>query len=53
MCDRAIVLEKGKVGFDGDVTEAIKFLHYDGDDDEPDAEEDSEDERDDALANDI
>jgi ABC-2 type transport system ATP-binding protein len=53
MCDRAIVLEKGRVGFDGDVEEAIKFLHYDGDDDEPDGEEDSEDERDDALANDI
>ena len=53
MCDRAIVLDKGKVGFDGDVVEAIKFLHYDGDDDEPDAEEGSEDERDDALANDI
>ena len=32
---------------------AIKYLHYDGDDDEPDAEEDTEDERDDALANDI
>jgi len=53
MCDRAIVLDKGKVGFDGDVDEAIKYLHYDGDDDEPDAEESSEDERDDALANDI
>ena len=53
MCDRAIVLEKGRVGFDGDVEEAIKFLHYDGDDDEPDSEESSEDERDDALASDI
>ena len=39
MCDRAIVLDKGKVGFDGDVDEAIKYLHYDGDDEEPDAEE--------------
>ena len=29
MCDRAIVLDKGKVGFDGDVDEAIKYLHYD------------------------
>ena len=53
MCDRAVVLDKGKVGFDGDVEGAIKYLHYDGDDDEPDAEEDTEDERDDALANDI
>ncbi len=53
MCDRAIVLDKGKVGFDGDVDGAIKYLHYDGDDEEPDTEESSEDERDDALANDI
>ena len=53
MCDRAIVLDKGKVGFDGDVDEAIKYLHYDGDDEEPDPEDSSEDERDDALASDI
>lgn len=53
MCDRAIVLEKGRVGFDGDVDRAIEFLHYDGDDEEPDAEDGSEDERDDALASDI
>jgi ABC-2 type transport system ATP-binding protein len=51
MCDRAIVLDKGTVGFDGDVESAIKYLHYDGDDDEPDAED--EDERDEELANDI
>ena len=53
MCDRAIVLDKGTVGFDGDVDEAIRFLHYDGDDDEPDGEESEVDERDDALASDI
>ena len=53
MCDRAIVLDKGAVGFDGDVDEAIKYLHYDGDDDEPDGEDSTEDERDDALASDI
>ena len=53
MCDRAIVLDKGKVGYDGDVDEAIKFLHYDGDDEEPDGEESSEDEREESLANDI
>ena len=53
MCDRAIVLDKGTVGFDGDVPGAIKFLHYDGEDEEPDGEEDTEDERDDELANDI
>jgi ABC-2 type transport system ATP-binding protein len=50
MCDRAIVLNQGKVGFDGDVDEAIKYLHYDGDEEE-DGEE--VDERDDALASDI
>jgi len=41
MCTRVIVLEEGKVGFDGDVDEGIRYLHYD-DDDEPDvAEEES------------
>ena len=35
MCDRVIVLEQGKLGFDGDVDEGIKYLHYD-DDSEPD-----------------
>ena len=35
MCTRVIVLEHGKVGFDGDVDEGIHYLHYD-DDDEPD-----------------
>jgi ABC-2 type transport system ATP-binding protein len=42
MCDRVIVLESGRVGFDGDVEEGIKYLHYDGSDEsdgEPDAEE--------------
>jgi ABC-2 type transport system ATP-binding protein len=38
MCTRVIVLEKGVVGFDGDVDEGIRYLHYD-DDDDPDAEE--------------
>ena len=33
MCDRVIVLEKGGVGFDGDVDEGIQYLHYDDDDD--------------------
>jgi ABC-type polysaccharide/polyol phosphate transport system ATPase subunit len=37
MCTRVIVLEKGVVGFDGDVDEGIHYLHYD--DDEPDVEE--------------
>jgi ABC-2 type transport system ATP-binding protein len=37
MCTRVIVLEQGKVGFDGDVDEGIKYLHYD-DEDDPDLE---------------
>lgn len=54
MCSRAIVLEKGRVGFDGDVEAAIRYLHYDGSDDEPDAEEETDEaERDESLASDI
>lgn len=30
MCDRVIVLQNGRVGFDGGVDEGIKFLDYDG-----------------------
>jgi ABC-2 type transport system ATP-binding protein len=45
MCDRAIVLEKGRLGFDGDVAEAVKYLE--GPDD------DSGDDDDEELANDI
>ena len=44
-----IVLEAGKVGFDGDVDEGIKYLHYDGSDDEPDLEEEADEE----IASDI
>ena len=33
LCDRVLVLEKGKLGFDGDVEEGIKYLHYDEGDD--------------------
>ena len=38
LCDRVLVLEKGKLGFDGDVAEGIKYLHYDDDDDGDDDE---------------
>jgi len=38
LCDRVLVLEKGKLGFDGPVDDGISYLHYDegedGDDDE-------------------
>ena len=49
MCDRVIVLENGMVGYDGDVDEGVKYLHYDGSDDEPDAEEMADEE----IASDI
>ena len=29
MCDRVIVLENGRMGFDGDVDEGIKYVKYD------------------------
>jgi ABC-2 type transport system ATP-binding protein len=37
MCDRVIVLEEGRIGFDGAVNEGIKYLKYD--DDDPSADE--------------
>jgi ABC-2 type transport system ATP-binding protein len=45
MCDRVLVLEKGVLGFDGDVEEGIRYLHYDDDDDinPPEDDEDNED----------
>ena len=42
MCTRVIVLEEGVVGFDGDVDEGIKYLHYDDDDGEPDPVEEEQ-----------
>ena len=44
MCDRVIVLEKGRVGFDGDVDEGIRYLQYD--DNTPDNEPDENDDAD-------
>src|SRR4051812_31210032 len=39
MCDRVIVLEKGRVGFDGDTDQGIRYLKYDNDDDDVASEE--------------
>jgi len=39
MCDRVLVLENGRLGFDGDVDEGIKYLHYDSDDENNDDDE--------------
>ena len=42
MCNRVLVLENGRLGFDGDPEEAIRYLHYDGVDDEDEMETDEE-----------
>jgi ABC-2 type transport system ATP-binding protein len=42
MCDRVIVLDKGRVGFDGDTDEGIRWLKYDRDDDDDVASEEAE-----------
>lgn len=39
VCDRVLVLEKGRLGFDGGVEEGIHYLHYDEGEDGPDADE--------------
>ncbi|RHW28703.1 ABC transporter ATP-binding protein [Nocardioides immobilis] len=43
MCDRVLVLEEGRLVFDGGVEEGIHFLHYDGDDEEELADEETGD----------
>ncbi|GAA1791012.1 ABC transporter ATP-binding protein [Nocardioides hankookensis] len=44
MCDRVIVLEQGKVGFDGDVIEGIKYVKYDsGDETQEELESEDDD----------
>ena len=44
MCTRVLILEKGRLIFDGDVDEGIKILHYDDDkaENEPDRDEELE-----------
>jgi ABC-2 type transport system ATP-binding protein len=51
MCDRVLVLEKGRLVFDGPTDEGIRFLHYDDDDSED--PELSEEQLDDAMGADI
>jgi ABC-2 type transport system ATP-binding protein len=41
MCDRVIVLEQGRVGFDGDVAEGIRYVKYDSG---PDGQENEDEE---------
>jgi len=42
MCDRVIVLESGKVGFDGDVDEGIRYVKYEADEDQEELENEDE-----------
>ncbi len=42
MCDRVIVLEKGRLGFDGEVDAGIKYLKYDSDNRTDEENEDDE-----------
>ena len=39
MCSRVLVLEEGRLGFDGPVDEGIKYVKYDSDDEDQDDEE--------------
>ena len=43
MCDRVLVLEKGKLGFDGPVNEGIRYLKYDDSEDDVNSEESDSD----------
>ncbi len=43
MCERVLVLEKGRLAFDGPTDEGIKFLHYDDSDDDDDNTEEPDD----------
>ncbi len=42
MCDRVLVLESGRLGFDGNVDEGIHYLQYDDPDDTEENEADAE-----------
>jgi ABC-2 type transport system ATP-binding protein len=44
MCDRVLVLEKGRLGFDGPVDEGIRYLHYDDSEDDVNSEDNDTDE---------
>jgi ABC-2 type transport system ATP-binding protein len=52
MCDRVLVLEKGRLGFDGPVDAGIRYLHYDDAEDDVNSE-DSDSETDEELGADV
>jgi ABC-2 type transport system ATP-binding protein len=43
MCDRVLILEKGRLGFDGPVNEGIRYLKYDDSEDDVNSEESDSD----------
>ncbi len=43
MCDRVLVLEKGRLGFDGPVGQGIRYLKYDEPGEDPDQNDEIED----------
>jgi ABC-2 type transport system ATP-binding protein len=53
MCSRVLVLEKGKLVFDGPTEEGIAFMKYDDDDEDENPELDSDSEMDEELGADI
>ena len=54
MCSRVLVLEKGKLAFDGPVDDGIAYLHYDEDDgDEPTMDAEMEESMDESMGADI
>jgi ABC-2 type transport system ATP-binding protein len=42
MCDRVLVLEKGRLGYDGPVAEGIRYLKYDDDPDDVSSENEND-----------
>jgi ABC-2 type transport system ATP-binding protein len=44
MCDRVLILEKGRLGFDGPVDAGIRYLHYDDSEDDVNSEDNDTDE---------
>jgi len=53
MCNRVLVLEKGVLGFDGDVDEGIRYLKYEDDKDDEVNSEEMEEDSDDELGADV
>jgi ABC-2 type transport system ATP-binding protein len=53
MCRRVLVLEKGRLAFDGPADDGIRYLHYDNDPDDVSSEDEDQDELDAELGADI